>query len=98
VGELTGELEERFCGLGHAEGFYRQLWQRMLLRAVHGECLTKHVILEMYDQMAVLPTMHVPAPKDESATYAVPDVGQWVMWLSPGPADARVAHGDTRSE
>ena len=33
-----------------------------------------------------------PAPKDEAATYVVPDVRQWVTWLSPPPADARVAH------
>jgi hypothetical protein len=48
----------------------------------------------MYDQMTALPTMHVPAPKDEAATYAVPDVSQWETWLSPGPADASVAHPD----
>jgi hypothetical protein len=47
----------------------------------------------MYDQMAALPVMHVPAPKDESATYAVPDVSQWQTWLNPPPADARMAHG-----
>lgn len=60
--------------------------------AAHGEYRTKRVILEMYDQMAVLPTMHVPAPKDESATYAVPDVSQWQTWLNPPPADPTVAH------
>ncbi|MEO8610940.1 MAG: N-6 DNA methylase [Chloroflexota bacterium] len=58
-----------------------------------GEYLTKRIILEMYDQMAALPIMHVPAPKDESATYAVPDVSQWMTWLNPPPSDARVAHG-----
>jgi hypothetical protein len=60
--------------------------------AAHGEYLTKRIILEMYDQMAALPTMHVPAPKDESATYAVPDVSQWETWLNPPPADPSVAH------
>jgi hypothetical protein len=60
--------------------------------AAHGEYLTKRVILEMYDQMAALPTMHAPAPKDESAPYAVPDVSQWQTWLKPPPADERVAH------
>lgn len=60
--------------------------------ATHDEYLTKRIILEMYDQMAALPTMHVPAPKDESATYAVPDVSQWQTWLNPPPADASVAH------
>jgi hypothetical protein len=59
----------------------------------HGEYLTKRIILEMYDQMAALPAMPVPAPKDESATYAVPDVSQWVTWLNPPPADERAAHG-----
>jgi len=60
--------------------------------AAHGEYLTKRIILEMYDQMAALPIMHVPAPKDESAMYAVPDVSQWVTWLNPPPADPSVAH------
>jgi hypothetical protein len=40
--------------------------------------------------------MAVPAPKNESATYAVPDVSQWATWLSPGPASPDVAHEDTR--
>lgn len=44
--------------------------------AKHGEYLTKRVILEMYDQMANLPIMSVPAPKDDSATYDVPDLSQ----------------------
>jgi len=51
----------------------------------------------MYDQMAALPVMHVPAPKDESAMVAVPDVSGWVTWLSPGPADPSVAHGEWRT-
>jgi hypothetical protein len=59
-----------------------------------GEYITKNVILEMYDQMAQLPMMAVPAPKDESATYDVPDVGQWETWLNPPPADRSVAHGE----
>ncbi|MBZ0292238.1 MAG: SAM-dependent DNA methyltransferase, partial [Anaerolineae bacterium] len=59
-----------------------------------GEYVTKRIILEMYDQMAALPSMHVPAPKDESATYAVPDVSQWQTWLNPPPADPSVAHGE----
>jgi hypothetical protein len=60
--------------------------------AAHGEYLTKRIILEMYDQMAALPVMHVPAPKNEAATYAVPDVSQWATWLNPPPADPSVAH------
>lgn len=48
-----------------------------------GEYLTKRIILEMYDPMAVLPIL---APKDEFATYAVPDVSQWQTWLNPPPA------------
>lgn len=60
--------------------------------AAHGEYLTKRIVLEMYDQMAALPVMHVPAPKDESATYAVPDVSQWQTWLNPPPADPEIAH------
>jgi hypothetical protein len=58
----------------------------------HGEYLTKRTILEMYDQMAALPRMDVPAPQDESVIYAVWDVGQWATWLSPGLADPAVAH------
>jgi hypothetical protein len=64
--------------------------------AQHGEYRTKRIILEMYDQMAALPSMLVPAPKDESAAYAVPDVSQWVTPLDPPPGDVRAAHGDTR--
>ncbi|MFQ3565936.1 MAG: N-6 DNA methylase [Aggregatilineales bacterium] len=75
--------------------------------AKHGEYLTKRVILEMYDQMAALPTMSVPAPKNpprhegEGASegegvYAVPDVRCWETWLSPPPADPRAAHPDKR--
>jgi hypothetical protein len=61
-----------------------------------GEYITKNVILEMYDQMAGLPRMDVPAPKDPDATYPVPDVSQWVTWLSPEPASPHVAHKDDR--
>ncbi|GIK76111.1 MAG: hypothetical protein BroJett021_50990 [Chloroflexota bacterium] len=64
--------------------------------ASYGTYRTKDTILSMYDQMAALPVMHVPAPKDESATYAVPDVSQWTTWLNPPPADPGVAHPDTR--
>jgi len=60
--------------------------------AAHGEYRTKRVILEMYDQMVALPKTAVPAPKDETATYDVPDVSQWATWLNPGPADPAVAH------
>ena len=59
-----------------------------------GEYITKRIILEMYDQMAALPTMAVPAPKDESATYAVPDVSGWATWLNPPPASPAMAHGE----
>lgn len=62
--------------------------------AAHGEYRTKRVILEMYDQMAGLPKVTVPAPKDPSATYLVPDVSQWQTWLSPPPGDIRAAHGE----
>ena len=61
--------------------------------AKYGEYRTKRVILEMYDQMTMLPKITVPAPKDASATYLVPDVSQWVTWLTPPPADSSVAHG-----
>jgi hypothetical protein len=60
--------------------------------AAHGEYLTKRVIVDMYDAMAQLPQMAVPAPKDETSTYEVPDVSQWQTWLSPPPADASAAH------
>jgi hypothetical protein len=65
--------------------------------ASYGSYLTKDTILEMYDSMAELPTMHVPTPKDESSTYAVPDANQWQTRLNPPPADPRVAQGDRRS-
>jgi hypothetical protein len=58
----------------------------------NGEYITKRIILEMYDQMAALPVMAVPAPKDEHSTYDMPDVSRWETWLNPPPADPRVAH------
>jgi hypothetical protein len=61
-----------------------------------GEYLIKRIILEMYDQMAGLPQMAVPAPKDPDATYLVPDVSQWVTWLTPPAASPGVAHRDDR--
>ena len=61
---------------------------------IEGEYVTKNVILEMYDQMADLPRMDVPAPKDPDAVYAVPDVSQWATWLTPPPASPSVAHPD----
>ncbi|MFC1960440.1 Eco57I restriction-modification methylase domain-containing protein, partial [Chloroflexota bacterium] len=57
-----------------------------------GTFRTKETILAMYDQMAALPTINVPAPKDPSQPYAVPDVSQFQTWLSPPPADSSVAH------
>jgi len=57
-----------------------------------GEYITKNVILEMYDQMAQLPKIAIPTPKDERATYEVPDVRQWQTWLNPPPAAPSVAH------
>ena len=58
----------------------------------HCEYRTKRVILEMYDLMADVPTMQVPAPKPEHGEMAVPDVSQWVTPLDPPPADPRAAH------
>ncbi len=60
--------------------------------AAHGEYRTKRVILAMYDQMAALPQIAVPAPKDPPEEYLVPDVSQFETWLNPPPADPRVAH------
>ena len=60
--------------------------------AAHGEYRSKRVILEMYDQMAALPTVRVPAPKLEHGEIEVPDLSQWVTPLEPPPADPRAAH------
>ena len=60
--------------------------------AAQGEFRSKRVILEMYDEMAALPTMRVPAPKREQGEIEVPDVSRWVSRLDPPPADARAAH------
>jgi hypothetical protein len=60
--------------------------------AAYGEYRTKRVILEMYDQMAALPRMAVPAPKDPASTYEVPDVSQWLPWLDPPLGDRRAGH------
>jgi very-short-patch-repair endonuclease len=40
-----------------------------------GEYITKRIILEMYDQMAELPTMHVPAPKSPPRPEGEGDLG-----------------------
>lgn len=61
-------------------------------KAAHGEYRTKRVILELYDQMAALPTVRVPAPKLEHGEIEVPDLSQWVTPLDPPPADPRAAH------
>jgi hypothetical protein len=64
--------------------------------AAYGEYRTALVILEMYDQMAALSSMSVPTPTGEGE-YPVPDVSQWVTWLSPEPASPSVAHPDKES-
>ncbi|MCE2471345.1 MAG: restriction endonuclease [Anaerolineae bacterium] len=61
-------------------------------KAAQGEYRTKRVILELYDQMAGLPTMLVPAPKEEQGEIEAPDLSQWVTPLEPPPADPRAAH------
>ncbi len=43
--------------------------------AGHGVYRTKAVILALYDSLAALPAMTVPAPQDEGDGYDVPDVG-----------------------
>ncbi len=65
--------------------------------AAHGEYRTKRIILEMYDHMAALPRVSVPPPKGEGE-YLVPDVSKYVTWLTPPPADPRVAHPNTRAK
>ncbi len=55
--------------------------------AAYGQYLTKRIILEMYNQMAALAQMSVPAPKGDGE-YSVPDVAQWQTWLEPEPASA----------
>ncbi len=59
--------------------------------AAHGEYWTKRVIMEMYDRMADLPLMSVPAPKPEHGEIEVPDVSQWVTSLDPPPAEGSVS-------
>ena len=56
-----------------------------------GTYRTKDAILAIYDEMATLPTIDVPAPKGEG-TISVPDVSQYQPALSPPPADPSVAH------
>ena len=61
--------------------------------AAHGEYRSKRVILEMYDQMAGLPTMQCPGAESPSMVrLRVPDVSQWFTPLDPPPADPRAAH------
>ena len=61
--------------------------------AANSEYCSKRVILEIYVCMAQLPTMLVPAPKQEQGEIAVPDLSRWVTPLEPPPADPRAAHG-----
>jgi hypothetical protein len=60
--------------------------------AAHGSYRTKDAILNIYDEMAKLPVIAVPAPKDATATITVPDVSQWQPALNPPPASPEVAH------
>ena len=58
--------------------------------AAHGEYRSKRVILELYDCMADLPTMLVPAPKPEHGEIEAPDLSQWASPLDPPPAKVSV--------
>lgn len=59
--------------------------------AQHGEYLTKRAILTLYDDLAGLPQVQIPAPKGEG-TVLVPDVRGFVSELNPPPADDAVRH------
>jgi hypothetical protein len=59
--------------------------------AKFGSYITKAAILDVYDQLAALPKIEVPAPKG-GGTMLVPDVSQYVTPLDPPPGDARAAH------
>ncbi|MCL4253867.1 MAG: N-6 DNA methylase, partial [Anaerolineae bacterium] len=59
--------------------------------AQHGEYLTKRAILTLYDELAGLPQVQIPAPKGEG-TVLVPDVRGFVSELNPPPADDAVRH------
>ena len=81
------------CGIGRADVAYIMETFPIVKRkdeAAHGEYRTKRVILEMYDQMANLPAMQAPAPKEEHGEIAVPDVSQWATPLAPPPAEVSV--------
>jgi methylase of polypeptide subunit release factors len=56
-----------------------------------GSYITKEAILDVYDQLAALPKIEVPAPKG-GGTMLVPDVSLYVTPLDPPPGDARAAH------
>lgn len=56
---------------------------------------TKDTILAIFDEMSQLPKTSIPAPKGEG-DYLVPDVSHWNAATNPPPADASVAHKDTR--
>jgi len=58
---------------------------------MHGEYLTKNVILAFYDQMQNLPQVDIPAPKGDG-TVRVPDVRGFVSELVPPPADDAIRH------
>jgi len=62
----------------------------------HGEYLTKRAILTLYDELARLPQVQIPAPKGDG-TVLVPDVRQFVSELNPPPADDAVRHEEVSS-
>ncbi len=56
--------------------------------AAYGDYRSKRVILQLYDELAALPTMHVPAPRAADGALEAPDVSAWLSPLQPPPGMA----------
>ena len=56
--------------------------------AAYGDYRSQRVILQLYDELAALPTMPVPAPRAADGALEAPDVSAWLSPLQPPPGMA----------
>ncbi len=56
--------------------------------AAYGDYRSQRVILQLYDELAALPTVPVPAPRAADGALEAPDVSAWLSPLQPPPGMA----------